>query len=186
LTITFSRQPIYRTPQLKHFISRTPNFKAQNKARVFFSDWDVWVTFDEALELGVSWNLLHRQLPSLVQVCGSSLPQALFPAVELLYILDNRMWDEEDGIENSQWLEFLHSFTAVEGLYLSREFTPRIARVLQDLVGERVTEVLPALQTLFLEEPLSPGPVQETIGQFVAARQLASRPIAVSLFERDD
>ena len=90
----------------------------------------------------------------------------------------------QDDIENSQWLELLHPFTAVKDLYISQEFTPRIAPALQELVGERVTEVLPALQTLFLEEPLPSGPVQETIGQFVAARQLAGHPIAVSRWER--
>jgi hypothetical protein len=40
--------------------------------------------------------------------------------------------------------------------------------------------VLPALQALFLEEPLPSGPVLEIIRKFVAARQLAGHPVAVS------
>jgi len=43
-----------------------------------------------------------------------------------------------------------------------------------------VTEVLPALQTLFLEEKLPSGPIQDAIGQFVAERQL---PITISHWE---
>jgi hypothetical protein len=105
--------------------------------------------------------------------------------VEHLYILEksNRP-DWQDDIENSQWLEVLHPFDTVKNLYISREFTPRIAPVLKEFVGETVTEVFPALRTLFLEEPSPSGPVQEAIEQFIAARQLASRPIAVSHWER--
>jgi hypothetical protein len=108
--------------------------------------------------------------------------------VEHLYIqygyLDV-LWN--DDIENSQWLELLQPFTAVMYLYLSQEFAPHIAHALQELSRERVTEVLPALHSLFLEEP-DPSedsrPVQESIGQFVSARYLAGHPIAVSRWER--
>ena len=86
----------------------------------------------------------------------------------------------QDDIETSQWLEVLHPFTAVKGLYISQEFAPRIVPALQELTGERVTEVLPALQTLFLEEALPSLPVREAIEQFVTARQLASHPITIS------
>jgi hypothetical protein len=69
------------------------------------------------------------------------------------------------------------------------EFASRIASALQELFGERVTELLPTLQTLFLEEPLRRGPVHEAIERFVAARQLeslASLPIAVSRWKREE
>jgi hypothetical protein len=74
----------------------------------------------------------------------------------------------------------------VKDLYISRELVPHVTPTLQELqvVGERVTEVLPALQSLFLEGPLPSGPVQEIIGQFISARQLAGRPIAVSHWKR--
>jgi hypothetical protein len=69
------------------------------------------------------------------------------------------------------------TFTAVKGLYISPEFTPRIAPTLQELVGERVTEVLPSLQTLFLKGTLPLRHVPVAIGQFV---ELASHPVSVS------
>ena len=58
----------------------------------------------------------------------------------------------QDDIEDNQWLELLHPFTGVKKLYLSKEFASRIAPSLQDLVGRRRKEVLPALECLFLEE----------------------------------
>jgi hypothetical protein len=51
---------------------------------------------------------------------------------------------------------------------------------LQELVGDRMTEVLPTLQNIFLEEPHLSGPVQEGIQRLVATRQVSSHPIAVS------
>jgi hypothetical protein len=191
LTITLFHQLIFDTPRLTQFINRTPKFKAQDEALMVFSDWDVWVTFPEtfdgaALELAISCSRPDWQLSSLAQVCGSSFPRALIPAVEHLYILEDRSprlrW--QDDIESSQWLELLDPFISVKSLYISQKFAPRIAPALQELVGERAIEVLPTLQTLFLET-LPSGLVREAIGEFVAARQLASRPIAVSRWERE-
>ena len=190
LDIAFFYQLIFDTPCLTQFISRTPKFKltAHDEAHVKFSDWAAWVnTFDRALTLAISCRHSDWQLSSLAQVCSSSLHQVFIPAVERLYILEERhlqvppSWP--DDIESSQWLELLHPFTAVKDLYISREFTPRISPTLDGLVEGGVTEVLPALQTLFLEEAPPSGPVQETIGKFVVARQLAGHPIAVSLWE---
>ena len=41
-----------------------------------------------------------------------------------------------------------------------------------------------ALQTFFLEKPLTSGPVQEAIERFVAERQFANHPITISRWER--
>jgi hypothetical protein len=190
LRITFSHQLIFDFPQLTQFITRTPKFKANNEARVEFFKWDVRVTlpqaFDGALIFGISCEQSHRQLSSAAEVCSSSLLQAFIPAVEHLHIQSNWQprWQDNMGSGSGQWLELFHPFTAVTDLYISSRFTPRIAFALQGLVGIRATEVLPALQTLFLGAPLPSRPVQEAIGQFVATRQLAGHPIAVSRWER--
>jgi hypothetical protein len=190
LDITFFHQLIFETPQLTQFIGRTPKLQTHDKTQVFFSDWGVSITlpqtFDGRLNLGVSCRQSDWQLSSLAQLCSSSFHQTLIPAVEHLYILEDRFprlrW--QDDIESGQWLELLLPFIAVKDLYISQEFVPRIAPALQELVRESVAEVLPALRTLFLEEPLPSGPVQEAFGQFVAARLLASHPVAVSPWER--
>jgi hypothetical protein len=82
-------------------------------------------------------------------------------------------------------LDLLLPFTAVKNLYLSKEFAPGIAAALQELVGGRITEVLPSLQNIFVEGLEPSGPFQENIGQFVAARQLSGHPIAISVWDKD-
>ena len=182
LVITFFHQLIFDTPQLAQFINRTPKFTAYDEARVFFSCWHVSVklpqTFEGTLELTILCKQADWQLSSLAQVCSLSFLQALIPTLERLYIeleFSRLYW--QDDIESSQWLELFHPFTAVKDLHLSQELVTRIAPVLQEFVGERVTDVLPALQALFLEEPIPSGPVREAIGQFVAARKLVSHSV---------
>ena len=205
--ITFFHQLIFDTPQLTQFISRTPNFKTCDDARVQFSGCCLWVsTIDKTLELQILCKPSDWQLSSLAQVCGSIfispieylyISEGLRPdgerTLEVLPELDDlvcptrggRSWSWQDDIETGQWLEVLEQLTAVKDLRISQKFTPLIAPTLQELVGERVAEVLPALQTLFLEETLPSG-VQESIDKFVAARELAGHPITVSRWEESD
>ena len=185
LEITLFHELIINTPRLTQFISRVPNFKAHDKAHVesYYPTQEVWVAlrreFNKVLKLGISYNESDLQLSSLARVCSSSFPQGLIPAVEHLYVILDERWDWQDVVDNSQWLELLHLFTSVKSLYISQDIAPHIAPALQELVGESVTEVLPALETIYLHgTPLEP--VQEIIGQFVDARQLTSRPVAVS------
>jgi hypothetical protein len=192
LDITFFHQEIFDTPRLEQFINRTPKFKAHDEAHVVFYDWGVSVKFpqtsDGMLRLAISSQLLYLQLSSLVQVCSLSLPRAFIPAVEHLriYTFGDIFWTWQDETENSRWLEFLHPFTAVKDLYMSYGVTLYIAPALRELVGERVMEVIPALESLFLEEPLPSGDVQESIGLLVTTRQHVSHPIAVSRWERKE
>jgi hypothetical protein len=190
LGITLFYQLIFDTPQLTHFINRTPKFMAHDEARVFFSDLGVWITipqtFDGRLHLGISCRQSDWQLSSLAQICSSSFPWALVSAVERLFI-ESGSWQLhwQDNIENGLWLELLHPFSAVKEIYMSSELTPHIAPALQDVVGERVTGVLPALQSLFLEEPPPSGPLQETTGKFIPTRRLSGHRIAISRWERE-
>jgi hypothetical protein len=123
---------------------------------------------------------MNRQLSSLAQVLTSFFSS--IDTVEHLYIYRPRnlplQW--QDDIENGQSLEIFRPFTAVTNLFVCKEFAHCIAPALQELVRERVVVVLPALENLFLEELQPSGPVQEAIGQFVAARRLLGHPVAVS------
>ena len=181
LDIFFLHQLIFDSPQLIQFISRIPRSKskADDGMLLQFISSGVQV---EPRNWEFTLRILCRpsdwQLSSLAQVLNSGL----FPAVKRLAIQEYR-WSApswQDDIEISQWLEVLHPLTAVKDLFISQGLTPHIAPTLQELVGGRVTEVLPALQALHLEETLSSGPVQESIGKWVAARQLAGCPVAVS------
>jgi hypothetical protein len=57
ITFFYHGQLIFATPQLIHFISRTPKFKPHDNASVDLSDWEVGVTlpqtFSGRLTLGI-------------------------------------------------------------------------------------------------------------------------------------
>ena len=143
LGITFFHQIIFDTPQLVQFISRTPQLKAYDEARVIFSDQHATIALpgrDNRLKLGISCKQSDWQLSSLVELCTSSIPQALILTVERLCILEYESSQPCWDVEHDQWFELFHRFTTVKNLYLSRDFLPRIVPILQELVGERVTE----------------------------------------------
>ena len=87
--------------------------------------------------------------------------------------------DWQDDIEDTQWLEILQPFTTIKNLDLSKEVARRVAPVLKELAREQVTEVFPALQNLFLNGLQLSGPVEEVVGQFVAARELSGHPLTI-------
>jgi hypothetical protein len=186
LDIEFFNQLIFDTPQLAQFLARTPNIQPSVEARISFyvSCVDV-ASSHRNFMLTISCRQLDWQLSSLAQVCSSCFPQVPVPngTVERLDICEMKYNPPhcQDDIENSQWLEVLHPFTAVKYLYLSKIFASRIAPALQELTGQ----VLPSLQNLFLEDLQSTGPVQKAIEKFVAARQVAGHPIAVSHWDRE-
>jgi hypothetical protein len=60
-----------------------------------------------------------------------------------------------------------------------------ITTTLLELVKERVTELLPTLQNLFLEGLQRSRPLKEIIEVLVFARQRVGHPIAVSLWIKD-
>jgi hypothetical protein len=189
LEIELFHQLIFDNPRLTQFVSRTPTLKVHNQATVVFSDLHVKVTFPKTsssyhLTLKILCRQPEWQLSSMAQICTSFFPRSFTRMVERLEIFERShsklKW--QDDIEDMQWLDLLRPFTAVEDLYLSNEFAPRIAPYLQELVGGRTTEVLPALQSLFLEKFHPWGPVEEAIGKFAAARQLSNHPVAIKKF----
>ena len=84
---------------------------------------------------------------------------------------------ENDAIENTLWLQLLHPFTAVKNLHLSWAFAAGIATALQELVGGRITEVLPNLRNISV--PFASRSFPEKIDQFVVARRLSGHPITI-------
>ena len=187
LDITLFPEPVFDTPQLIQFISRTPTLEVYGRARVDFSDFHVRVSFTKTSSFNsyhLTLKILCRwpgQLSSIAQISTSFFPRSLVHMVERLYIRKksvSTLWGQ-DGIEDSKWLELLYPFTAVKELFISKEFAPRIASSLQKLVGRRTTEVLPALELLVLEERPTSGPFKEAVGKFAAARELSNHPVAI-------
>jgi hypothetical protein len=185
--ITFFHQLIFDIPRLGQFVRRTTSFQELNEAHVDFDYSSVQVgylpltrTFEEKSGLGISCKELDWKLSSVAQVFTSFFPSIYI--VEHLFIYEPQHFPSQwqDDVENIQWLELLHPFTAVKNLYISKNFVQSIAPALRELVAE----VLPALESLFLEELQLPKLVGEAIEQFVAARQLLGHPVAVSHWNR--
>ena len=182
MNITFFNQIDFNTPRLAEFINRTPKLTKPD-AHLQFDDYCVRVALRPAyrtLGIAISCKEPDWQLSSIEQVCNSSFNS--FSTVEDLYIehlYAELVW-KDDTIENTLWLQLLLPFTAVKNLYLSEEFAPGIAAALKELVGDRIEEVLPSLEDIFVEGLRQSGPFQTNIGQFVTARQLSDHPITIS------
>ena len=194
LDITVLNDTAREIPQLTRFIGCTSMPEALKKAHVTFQVDGAGVKFSsqtsshDELKVKIPCRELDEQLSFLHQVFTLCLPP--LSASEDLYIYENiyprPVWS--DNIENTLWLELLRPFPAVKNLYLCKEIASCIAPALQELVMGTRTEVLPILQNIFLEGLQLWGPVPEGIEQFITARQLSGRPIAVSaipLWERD-
>ncbi len=181
--ITFFDQINFDGPRLAQFISRTSILGDCRDAHVEFGYNTASVKYPSRLSLTHPEIIIlcgepDRQLSSVAQVCNSCLPP--LSMIENLYIkhrYQQLVW-ENDAIENNLWLELLLPFPAVKNLYLSKHFAPGIAASLQEIVG---TEVLPSLQNIFVEGLEPSGPFQESIGQFVATRELSGHPITISV-----
>jgi hypothetical protein len=179
--IRFFNQLVFDTPFLRHFISRTETFHKFHRARILFSTDAAAVLFHqdtsaESLELWISCKESDWQLSSLSVVCSSSVPP--IPTLQRLEISDHGQHWYED-MEHFQWLEILSLFTSVKDLVISTDLVRVVAPALQQLARESVTGVLPALQNIFLDDLHLPIPIQDAIGQFIAARQLSGHPVNV-------
>src|SRR6267154_4158584 len=154
---TFFYDVDFDTPELNRFISRTPTFGAYDEAYLIFDADDALVRLQShpgpsdyrMVEVRISCQGPDMQLPSLLQICTSS--SRLLLTMENLYIDLCPLWRDDIQIENTEWLDLLLPFTAVKNLYLSRALSSSIAPALQELTGGRTTEVLPALQNVFLQ-----------------------------------
>ena len=67
----------------------------------------------------------------------------------------------------------------MKALFLSKHFASCILDALQKLTGARITEVLPSLESIFVQGFKPSGSFKENIGQYVAARQLADHSITI-------
>jgi hypothetical protein len=135
---------------------------------------------DEKPGFRISSELLSWEFSSLIQNLTSFFSSICI--VEHLYIYGLPVW--KDDVEGVRWPEIFLPLVAVKNLYLSKEIAQFISPALQELVGESVTNVLPALERIYLEELEPSRPVQDAIRQFIAARQLLDHTVAVSHWNR--
>ncbi|KAI9460447.1 hypothetical protein F5148DRAFT_256716 [Russula earlei] len=156
LRVTFFMDIVFVLPQLHRLISQVESFNSCDRATVHIVGFAIQLAiFRESPQftdviLEIRCRELDWQLASLAQVCSSS-----FPFLSTLVHLDitdcvlKSHW--KDDMETTQWLELLVPFTAMKDLCLLDEVAPHVCQALEELAGERVREVLPALQNIFLK-----------------------------------
>jgi hypothetical protein len=191
VTVTFYDQDrrVFDCPLLRDFICRTKILKAPHRGEISFSNFYSRISLFQrkeggdfkVLNLAIPWYTTDSQLSGLAQACSSLLVP--HPNLEHLSIYKSKYeisplrWQNE--VENSQWMELLRPFITVKDLVLDESIVLSVASALQELVGEQITEILPALQNIFLDRFPSSSPVPEGIGKFIAERELHGRPVAV-------
>ena len=193
--VTFFNQLVFDILQFPDLIRRTKMSELLDQVDVILGKSSITAicspkgasTGSPMLELKISCGTSDWQLSALAQVCNSCLPA--LPSLECLRIRVSRYLSShwEDDMENTQWLELLHPFVTIKDLYLSKKVAPHVASALQELSEGRVTEVLPALQSIFIDGLQTSGLVQEVYQKFVTARgrQVSSSPVAIRHWVRE-
>ena len=188
VNITFFNQLVFDTPHLHAFFARTNMFKAHKRAAMVFDKHGVYFKLGPggflwqfSCTLRISCTKLDWQLSSMAQVCGSSSPP--FSTLERLDIREDSFpphWQDEEDVEDTQWLDLLRPFVALKDLHLVKDLARLVAPALRELANRgSVTEVLPTLQNLVIDGIQPSSRTQEAVLQFVSARQLSAHPVAV-------
>lgn len=177
----------FDTRQLRYFISHTEAFKPLHLHRAEIDiayDFVSLIVFSQGAM--ADHELLKFTTPRkrsdwvlfdiFAQFCISALPP--LPTLKRLDVRKSgRHW--QYVISNLPWLEFFRPLTSVTDLALSDTAAVHVASALRRLPVEDVTNILPALQNIFLKVSAQSGSTQEAIEKFVATRQLSDRPVTV-------
>ena len=178
---TFFHQDIFHTPHLLESVSRAATVEPFKHARLYCYSGISRIDLHPAdrnygypfLRIGVLCDVFDWQVSFLVRICNQFSP--LFSCVESLYIRHENM-DPQGDMDYMQWLGIFHPFIALQSLHIEPRVAPLIAAALQELTGDNVMLVLPALRSIsFALDP--PRSVQQALHQFIAARQLSGHPV---------
>jgi hypothetical protein len=184
IAVAFSNELVISDiPLLRDFIGRTKIPYGPHRLDTSFSSIDIEMSLFQRkgdvdfkvlnLRIPCSCYAIDLQLSSLSWACSMFLPP--LHSLELLGIFNSKnlpspRWHHE--VDNTQWMELLGPFTSVKDLVLDELVVLSVASFLQGLAREQVTEILPALQNIFLEGIHWSGPVPEGIAKFIIARKL--------------
>ena len=163
--------------ELHKFIDRTDGIKIFTRAEVHMDHEEVQVIFESPNPgLDIICDSSASPLASMVRLLEQLL--TIPSQAEQLELHEFGIEEEwQDEVDDSQWLQLLRPFVSVKSLYVSEGLGPFIASALEELTEERVADVLPKLDSLFLQGLGSSEPVEETIKSFVSTRQLSGHPV---------
>ena len=189
IDITFNHTLITDISQLARFIRRTTRIPVLKEAHLSFDYFGVVVRSSPPRGIAVEKSGLTIRCEDdgwNFSFLGHNLT-SFFPSilmVEHLYIYESISMLSQDGVEDIQLPEVFRALTTVKDLYAHIKLAEIFAPILQEHFGGTVTDVLPALETLCLKADLQEDqpsePLQEALGQFVAARQLIGHPVTIS------
>ena len=116
------------------------------------------------------------QLSCMAQVCGQFSP-FLF-RVEELSTNTTQLISGKDDLGDAQWLELVRSIGGARDIWITNELiTYYILRALDQADGGH-TNALPALDTLFVEDPMTMNDLSwEALLPFITLRSLSGRHV---------
>jgi hypothetical protein len=169
------------TPQFNQFLGRTEMFKTLNNASIHLWSDKLEITLSRkpwACNAKLTLNIMCKnKIIILGQVCASRfLPLS---TIESLGISSqDHKWQShrEANAEDIHWLYSLYGFSAVKGLYLSKEIVPSVACGLKQFMDSdgRPPQVLHSLQKISTTRPLPSGTVKTVIENFATMRGLSA------------
>ncbi|KAN0140950.1 hypothetical protein V8E53_001394 [Lactarius tabidus] len=175
--------------QLSRFIGRTKTFKNAKFRRAHVNFYYDFVDVELELPQGepqanITLTLLDAWIDIQVSYAVEVLDKlvAMFSNVGHLSTHGEcSQWRDLEDLDSIEWLQFLRLFPAVEQLHLSGDVVRHIASALEDIAEEMLTEVMPILHSLWLDEDdrsEDDKPVG-SIERFLSLRQLSGRPVTV-------
>jgi hypothetical protein len=172
----------FQAAQLSKFIDRSlrPELTLFRHAHVTFFDdkvcfvmsqdpsWD-WCSATTVVPCaGIDWQVSH-----ITQVL-SEISATLSSVVHLKLDMQLEEVRQLEGTDDVQWLPLLRQFPTMRTLHVSWDLVGHVARALEDITTEMVTEMLPSLELIYIGgQPVS------SIKKFIAVRRLSGRPVTV-------
>ena len=187
INIKFFNQLIFDVLQLLQFLTYSEKLSLPKEVTVNFHNDFVQLTLSPPrgtvgnLTLQVLSTMSLQQVSSMVQICSRAMH--LLSSVERLEICggeyEHLLQEWQEDMEDSQWLDLLRPFMAVESFHVTEYLGLFTASALQEVTGRRTTEILPALCSLFLQGLGPSAFLQGALRQFLAARWSTSHPVTI-------
>ena len=181
LRLTFLYRPIFDMPQLSRLINGMEKLKSALYASIDSHKDGIEVSMsssvDGSLFLKIKCIGLDKQISLFEQFWTQCFPLRSHVGELELSKAYNMPKDQQNPVP---WLGFLRPFNALQILYLhDEEFGMEIARVLGELSGESVVEVLPMLHTLNLVRFGQVESFVTLLKPFTDAREQSGHPVTM-------
>lgn len=176
--------------ELPRFISRIEAFKTSDQVNIHLRDTGIQLVFSSQNSSVTSAELTLTEpmdYPSTLSFCSSLPPLS---HLKCLTLREHQCpaWDW-DLLGNASLHEIFDSFTAVRNVFISKNLAENVSSCMgedEDSEEEETTEMLPALQNIFVEELQRQSEYfQQNIQRFIAAKRLAGQPVNLRHWEVD-